>query len=139
MTWQRGPREFPDPYLAVLAILDAAIAASGDADIVGTVAVRTMPASRPDKVVQVRLDGGSTATQGLVDAVLVTYRTWHTTPGKAAELAAFCRSALLNAPATAGGATISRVVDVLRPIDVPDPEDESVTTYFGRVELHLRP
>jgi hypothetical protein len=136
-TWQRGPRDFVDPYVVALAIIDAAVAASVDADLTGTPAVRELPATMPSKIVQVRIDGGT--SRGVVDVPRVSYRVWHTTPGKRAKLAALVRGAFLNPPLVAGGAKVSRCVELLRPTDIPDPEDSSVSTYFGRVELDLRP
>ena len=139
MTWQRGPIDFPDPYDVALTIVRDAIAASVDDDIVGVTAVRTMPTPRPAAVIQLRIDGGSAGqVQGLVDASLLTYRTWGADARQARILAEFVRGALLNAPQSVAGAKVSRVVDRLRPIDVTDPDDESVTTYFGRVDLWLR-
>ena len=136
MSWQRGPRTFADPYTVSLAVVRNAIAASADPIVTGTVAVRRMPPARPAKVVQLRRDGGAAVVDALVDAVLLTYRVWH--PDDPEALASFVRGALLNAPQIAGGAQVKRVEDVMAPIDVPDPDDDTVTTYFGRVELWTR-
>ena len=139
MSWQRGPREFVDPYEVTLALLRDAVADSEDSDVTGTTVVRTLPKVRPTKVVQIRRDGGRTVGGGFIDASVMTYRVWHTTPAKAQALAQFIRSAFLNAPPSVDGATVVEVVDVLGPIDVVDPDDQATITYFGRVELWLRP
>lgn len=138
MTWQRGPRSFPDPYTAALGILRAAVTASSDPDIVGTSVVRTLPNPRPLRVVQVRRDGGSSAFGDLADAPLITYRVWHESDTQAQKLAQFIRAAFLNAPYVQGGTDVLRVEDVAGPLDVADPDDETVTTFFGRVQLWLR-
>lgn len=139
MTWQRGPRPIPDPYVVALAIIDAAVtAAAADADINGLIACRTMPATRPAKVVQVRIDGGDVTTQGLVAVSTVSFRVWAATDAKAGYIARFVHGALLNPATSVGGVKVSSVASVLLPIDVVDPLDPDTTTYFGRVALGLR-
>lgn len=138
MSWQRGPRAFPDPYTVSLAILRAAVAASADPDVTGTSVVRTLPTPRPAKLVQLRRDGGASALNDLADAPLITYRVWHTSETKAQALAQFVRASFLNSPYVSGGVDVVRVEDVAGPLDVTDPADPDVTTFFGRVQLWLR-
>ena len=119
---------FPNPAIWLIRYLDAAL----DIPVVGEV-----PGTRPASFVHVENAGGS-LTSKVTDGGQLLVGSWDATNPKAERLAAKVR-ALVNAAAgvTVQGEYCKAVVEVGRPVYIPDP-DARVPRYRQTFVLHFR-
>ncbi|WP_028637723.1 hypothetical protein [Nocardioides sp. URHA0032] len=113
MTWQPTAVLYPDAELTTIAALRTLInAQSGQSDVK---VVRTIPATRPARCVQVVRDGGNSAN--LRDKARLRVNVWDTTDQKATDLA---RLVVALVPRLVGANGVLRTEHLSGPYEIPD-------------------
>jgi hypothetical protein len=128
MPWQPSAVKFPDVELVLTTYFRAALTDAGEADVYVS---NTMPATRRDRMVLVRRDGGTVVE--LRDRPRVSIQVWDTTEQAATDLARTVHALALAAP---DGMPIVQVVPQSGPIPVADDSGQPLRLIVA--EFHTR-
>lgn len=122
---------FPDVELVVVEYLRTTLEARPEPFAEATVDIR-VPATMPERLVQVRRDGG-VRLDNIREAARVTVNIFAETEADAADLTRLCRALLWAAP---NGSPVVRVNDGSGPVAIPDESGRK--RRFFTVEVIVR-
>lgn len=126
MTWQPAAVLYPDAELATITALRALLIGEGETDVK---VVRTMPATRPPRCVQVIRDGGNASN--LRDRARLRVLVWDTSY---ADVTALARLIVALMPTLVGQSGVLRVEHLSGPYEIPDAAPKQYLLF----EIHLR-
>lgn len=128
MPWQQRAVTFPDVELLLTAFYRTQLPLAGEA---GVYVSNAVPATRRDRMVIVRRDGGS--VDGLRDRARVNLRVWDTTEQRATDLARIVQALAFG---TADGEPVVQVVHLSGPSPVADESGQPLRLIV--IEFHTR-
>lgn len=129
MTWQPVAVLYPDTELAFITDLRTLLAANGEADVK---VVRTMPATRPPRVVQVVRDGGSSSN--LRDRPRLRVNVWDSTGTTGQSVNDLARLIVALVPRMVGANGVLRTEHLSGPYEIAD----STPRRYCLFEVHYR-
>lgn len=127
-TWQPPSVLFPDAELWATGALRTALAGRSEPYKAGVIVAHAVPATRPDRLVTIRRDGGT--EDGLFDQPRFGVNVWTQTEKDAADLSRLVAALLRGLP---GDGVCTYMRQVSGPSTVPDAQPRRFMTFESRL------